>query len=133
MAPPVRDGELIRIFIPNFLLCALENETRDSFIASVTSMGKAFIAARAALYCSASQLLYMTSYTHSDLEGSVVTIFLAGENIDALLTNGGEDEDFLVTDLCDYLHEALYDYLRLIGEEISLDACKTITVKLFTQ
>ncbi len=50
--------------------------------------------------------------------------------MDALLTNGGSDEDFLVSDLRDYLHEALYDYLRLIGEDVSLEECKTITVAL---
>ncbi len=74
MAPPVRDGEMMQISIPHCLTSRLQVENRESFIASVSSMAKAFVTARASLYFSGSNLLYVSSYHHTDLEATMLII-----------------------------------------------------------
>lgn len=128
MAPPVLSGEIIKIFIPSALLEELQHETLTANLQSLETMAKAFITAQADFFFACPNVCYVASYVYSDVSGSIILIFLGGASVDALLTNNGLDDYYLTSELQEYIQEAAFDYWRLIGENISLEQCKAITV-----
>ena len=130
MAPPVLSGEVLKILVPNDLLHSLLHETEIGALQALDSMAKAFISSQAAFYFSSPNICYLASFQYAALNGCVIVVFLGGYSVDALLTNHGLDENFLVKELEEYLQEAAFDYFRLIGEDITLEQCRGLSVTL---
>lgn len=125
---PVVNGEIIKILIPSSLTNFVHSEAPQDFATSVASMAECFVAAQADFYFSGNNLCYLSSYCYYQPNCYVVLLFVGGASTDSLLTNNGEYEDFLITELQEYLHEAVFDYTRLLGEDISPEDCKFIQV-----
>lgn len=128
MAPPVLPGEILKISVPAALLDCLQHENEMGALQALDSMAKAFISNQAAFFFAPPNICYLASYQHAEVSGFVIAVFIGGSSVDALLTNNGSDEDFLLKELQDYLQEASFDYFRLIGEDITLEQCRLLTV-----
>lgn len=128
MAPPVKSGELLKVVIPISLTTSLQTESPEFFANSVACLAKAYVTTQATRFFSGNDLCYLSSYCYQQPACFICLIFVAGSNTGALLTNSGADENYLVNELQEYLQEATFDYLRLVGEDISLEACREITV-----
>lgn len=120
----VKDGEVILVKVPSALSASASSEEVVS--TAVTCLTKAFLTTSISHYPG---YWFCGSYTYSTADHLIAIIFIAGHESDSLFTGGGFDEDFLIRELQEYLQDALYDYLSLLGETPSLEACAGITVE----
>ena len=120
----IRDGEVIVVKVPAALSTSASSTELVS--SAITCLTKAFLTTSVSNYPG---YWFCGSYQYFTSEHLIVVIFIAGHDSDSLFTGGGFDEDFLIRELQAYLEEAVYDYLSLLGESPSLEACAGITVE----
>lgn len=120
----MRDGEVILVKVPAVLSTSASFPELVS--SAVTCLTKAFLTTSVSHYPGS---WFCASYTYFTAEDLIVVVFIAGHESDSLFTGGGFDEEFLIRELQEYLQEALFDYLSLLGESPSLEACAGITVE----
>lgn len=129
MAPSVTEGHIIKIELPT-LFFSFVSIDQDEVLFTLLQLAKSFISSLASLFFDGSNQCYMASYVYINQDVAVLLVFLGGNHVDNLVTNNCEDENYLPRELQDYLQEALYDYLCMVGEELTLEHCKVVTVTL---